>query len=626
MKSTDIWTGILQIKDLASSIVHKFARTVNKSMNSFGKDFKDAVKGVEKFNKTMGKIAAAAGTMAILDRAKNYVVGFVRALDQAIDRGTKLKNLERGFQTLSKGSVDLDLVSASLDGTVSRFDLLEKANEAMYKGIPVTTETMIQLTDVARKSAAVLGQDVTYAYGELIKGLARGSAPILENTGQIIDQTKAYDDYKRMVGATHRELNQSEKQYAIFNAVIAASQKKLSEMNVTLDPVRTGYERLRATIQDLSDAFASLATNERIIDTLESISDALLLINLRMKESSENSKGMFGNISESSNPGIAAFKMMITIMDKYVEHSLKTEKIIQGVMKRNAEAIREMGFDPLVSPNGIPGQAPYNPPSSDPTAGYSAIGALNDSIYNDDKGKPRKNPFDVMSGARSSELYTDLFRNDNFSGSVGTEMFDQIFQKMEEYQGRLQLLQEEKWRYIQSTDNVNMASDQYLQTLEKEIKKTEDLIKTKKALTAAVSEQVEKYLSSISGIVQTYAAQGNHSEKTAKKIAKFQQLLEVGFALAALGKQDYVGAANHFASAIMFGRVSGNSVNKKGASGGANSYSDLKQTSNQSGISINVNNTLDGRGFRSTIYSTTEDALIRSNNRGGALAGIRGRG
>ena len=113
---------------------------------------------------------------------------FQQAID-GIQAGDKMLALEQSFRQLQE-SAGRDAVAALEElqkatlNTVSDIELMEQANKAAVLGLPI--ERLGDLAAAATKLGRAVGRDAAESFEDLVTGVGRGSALILDNLGIII--------------------------------------------------------------------------------------------------------------------------------------------------------------------------------------------------------------------------------------------------------------------------------------------------------------------------------------------------------------------------------------------------------------------------------------------------------
>jgi hypothetical protein len=207
----------------------------SKQLKTFEGNFKKTLRNVEggdlDLDNSIGKLSSGLGGAGALLGIGGMTAG-VALLGNAInDMATKAGQLalvRTAFDNLASGagqSSDSMLASmraASL-GMVSDYDLIQNANKAMMLGVADTGEELGALLEIARSRGAAMGLSLTQAFGDIVTGLGRESALILDNLGIVIDSAAAMDAYAATLGTTADALDGAQRKQALLNAVMAQS-------------------------------------------------------------------------------------------------------------------------------------------------------------------------------------------------------------------------------------------------------------------------------------------------------------------------------------------------------------------------------------------------------------------
>lgn len=168
---------------------------------------------------------------------------------QAMDRLAKTMNMdwEKILSWLQKAS----------KGTVANYDLILAANKAMSLGVTKNTSDFSTLMEIARVKAKNMWSTTTQAFNDIVTGLGRGSAPILDNLGIIVNATEANEEYAKSIGKTAKELTDAEKKQALINKVVADGKKQMQEMGDVALSEAEWSAKLEAQLKNLSDTMGT---------------------------------------------------------------------------------------------------------------------------------------------------------------------------------------------------------------------------------------------------------------------------------------------------------------------------------------------------------------------------------
>lgn len=213
----------MSLRDYATQQLKTFAGTYQRTMKSVeSSDFGDV-------DNAIGKITGGLGGAGALLGLGGVTAG-VALLGNAIgDMATKAGQLE-----LVRGSFDglaasarqssasmLAAMRGASQGMVSDYDLILSANKAMMLGVADTGEELASLLEIARTRGAAMGLSLTQAFSDIVTGLGRESALILDNLGITIDTQAAMDAYATTLGTTADALDSAQRKQALLNAVMA---------------------------------------------------------------------------------------------------------------------------------------------------------------------------------------------------------------------------------------------------------------------------------------------------------------------------------------------------------------------------------------------------------------------
>ena len=152
--------------------------------------------------------------------------------DNTVGLASALEPIEQGFKRLSaRAGVVYDemltgMRKASL-WTVSDFNLMTAANKAYSLGVVSNVDQMTTLMEIARVKGAAMWRTMNEALDDIVTGLGRWSAMILDNLWIIVNQTEAQKAYAASVGKTVEQLSDREKKQALINTVVSQGKSEL---------------------------------------------------------------------------------------------------------------------------------------------------------------------------------------------------------------------------------------------------------------------------------------------------------------------------------------------------------------------------------------------------------------
>ena len=187
----------------------------------------------------------------VLSKMGGYIEDFT-------DKASKTKEAEEAMDRLSKNlnlnSKDIlsGLQNAS-KGAVSNYDLILSANKAMSLGVAKNTNDFTTLMEIARIKAKNMGITTTQAYNDIVTGLGRGSAMILDNLGITINAAQANEEYAKSIGKTVSQLTDAEKKQALINKVVADGKKEFEAAGEVMLTDAERRQKLIAQIENMKD-------------------------------------------------------------------------------------------------------------------------------------------------------------------------------------------------------------------------------------------------------------------------------------------------------------------------------------------------------------------------------------
>jgi phage-related protein len=197
--------------------------------------------------------------------AATAVVALGAAFIELGNRGAPLQELGIAFDKLT-ASIGLtstallkDLRAAS-EGTIADFDLIKTASTAL---LGVSGEfgksfgkALPEFLKIAKVEADATGRSVNELFNNLVEGVKKGTPKLIENTGLVIDQKAAYQDYAKTLGITVAQLSDADRSQALLNATLAAGQVAIDSLSGSLESNADKLDRQQATLTNIADTFA----------------------------------------------------------------------------------------------------------------------------------------------------------------------------------------------------------------------------------------------------------------------------------------------------------------------------------------------------------------------------------
>ena len=263
------------------------------SMATVGRAAKGSRVDFEKLNIAMRRNIKSGGGMIRNNRLISNSLATIRShlllysfalsmgIKQTMDlakNAAKVKNIEKAFENLSGGTEDAALsmikLRAATNGTMSDFDLLQQANNAMILAVTSNSDEMAEMFDMAQRLGRALGVDTKRSIESLVTGLGRQSVKMLDNIGIIVKSNDAYEDYAKANGLVASQLTDTQKRQAFFNAALTSGRKKMKQLGPETSSTQDSFDSLAATIDNLGVAFGNII-GPAMVSAVNDISDFL---------------------------------------------------------------------------------------------------------------------------------------------------------------------------------------------------------------------------------------------------------------------------------------------------------------------------------------------------------------
>lgn len=268
--------------------------SINKKISDSSKTTQDAAKKVSPFDDALGKVGGTVddikGKLAsfvqdsvpfgnqlggITDllvaiplpalAAGAAIVGLGAAFIELGNRGAPLQELGIAFDhlTASVGLTSQSLLKdlrAASEGTIADFDLIKTASTAL---LGVTGDfgkqfgkSLPEFLKIAKVEADATGRSVNELFNNLVEGVKKGTPKLIENTGLVIDQKAAYQDYAKTLGITVGQLSDTDKSMALLNATLTAGAAAIDTLSGSAESNADKLDRQQATITNIFDGLA----------------------------------------------------------------------------------------------------------------------------------------------------------------------------------------------------------------------------------------------------------------------------------------------------------------------------------------------------------------------------------
>jgi len=269
---------LLKAKNLSAEAFRAVEGHVKSLDNAAKKNETSFARGRRRIN-DFGR--AAGQSLAAVGKAAGIMAGAVTAAAAGVvllaKRGSEVANVRRAFDALSgaigeTGDEILNVTRTATKGLISDMEIMEQANKGLLLGLPITADEM----GLLGKTAITLGQAMKVgpeqALNDLITGLGRGSAMILDNLGITIKAKDANEQYAASIGKAVKDLTGAEKKTALYTAALAAASAKLLEIGGINLTFAERLQMVQVGMRNFIDALAeAIATSPALNRALEMI-------------------------------------------------------------------------------------------------------------------------------------------------------------------------------------------------------------------------------------------------------------------------------------------------------------------------------------------------------------------
>lgn len=246
--------------------------------------------------------------------------------------GAKVSGVSNAFGRLAKDSDGLLAAArASTRGMITDFELMQAANKGILLGLPITADEMRVLGETAISLGRAMNVGPTQALSDLVTGLGRGSAAILDNLGITVKAQDAYAVYAETIGKTASDLSESEKKLAIYQSAMTAAKEKVAEMG---EIQLTLGDRIQQTSAEWGNQYDALA---------QAVSESTIL-NGVYQGLSDSASELATDVGEAVSTIVELAEVAAQL--KGFDAGVITIDNVAGAVKRLVEVVKN-GFAPL---------------------------------------------------------------------------------------------------------------------------------------------------------------------------------------------------------------------------------------------------------------------------------------
>ncbi len=239
---------IISAIDNASPELKKVKSALS-GISGSGAEASDSTKNLEQtsgvsFSKIAGYVASVTAALYAMKKAYDFAEQGAQI--------TTLRNTATNYASVLGGNFKqmVEIIRSSSMYTISEFDAMQSASNAMMLGLGTDSEKFGQLVEVAAYRGRLAGLSTTEAFDQIVRGIGRMSPLILDNLGIIIDAESRYGNYAKGLGKTSAQLTSTEKRQALLNGVIEESLPLIEKAGGLTAQAVTPFEVLSAATKE----------------------------------------------------------------------------------------------------------------------------------------------------------------------------------------------------------------------------------------------------------------------------------------------------------------------------------------------------------------------------------------
>ena len=247
---------IVKFKPVGHKALINAIKELEKAQNGAGgatDKFKKSSNGALKTNRLLGGSFATMRSHLLL---YNFAMGLgIKQVIQFAQQASKVQNMQKGFENLTgsteSAAAGMSKLRAATQGTVSDFNLLQQANNAMILGVTKNTDEMSEMFSLAKRLGDALGRDTASSVESLVTGIGRQSRLMLDNIGIIVKSEEAYENYANQLKKSKDELTDTEKKQAFMNAALDAAREKVDKLGPKTKQTSDQFAQFGATMTNI---------------------------------------------------------------------------------------------------------------------------------------------------------------------------------------------------------------------------------------------------------------------------------------------------------------------------------------------------------------------------------------
>ena len=183
----------------------------------------------------------------------------MREVMEAAEAAATINQLNAAFRNIAdKAGVSaedlLDSMRAASEGTIKTVDLMKAASMANLFGLPM--EKLGELMKIARASSIATGQDMTFMFDSIVKGIGRASPMIIDNLGIKVNLGEVTEKFAASIGKEADALTDSERSMALLNAVLENGKQIIDKVGDSASNDSVKFAKFRVAISEAKDEMA----------------------------------------------------------------------------------------------------------------------------------------------------------------------------------------------------------------------------------------------------------------------------------------------------------------------------------------------------------------------------------
>ena len=257
----------------AQGLLEKNTKEMQRALDRLTVAFNTNRKGSRLLNNTFATLRSKMLLFSFaMSLGGRQLIEFARKAAQVEAMGTAFNTLSGGTEN---ANIAMDKLTKATDGTMSKFDLFQQANNAMILGVSKNSDEMAEMFDMAQRLGRALGVDTKRAVESLITGIGRQSKLMLDNIGIVVKSDEAYESYAEKLDKNKEDLTDVEKKQAFLNATLESAREKVANLgDEVLSPIDS-FNKLSASWDNftVSVGEAMMDVFQPLLNILSSILD-----------------------------------------------------------------------------------------------------------------------------------------------------------------------------------------------------------------------------------------------------------------------------------------------------------------------------------------------------------------